>query len=273
VLVSAVLVEFAPAPRVLPYVVLFVAFTAALAAALRMPEPVADRSRLRLSPQRPRVPAAVRRPFVLAGGAVLSSWSIGGLFLALGPQLGADVFGTTNHVVTAIALVLLTFSGAVAQLAFGKRASWIGAAGGSIALATGVLLIVSAAATRSPELFIAGAVVGGAGFGVAFLGGLRTLTVAIPAEHRASVMSAFYVVAYLSLSVPAVLAGIAVTQFGLEQTFEWFGSVVAALALLVAFEAWRTRPAAQPGNSVSVSSDGCATGLVRPSIQGSTKSS
>ena len=41
-------------------------------------------------------------------------------------------------------------------------------------------------------------------------------------------MSAFYVVAYASLSVPAVLAGIVVTHISLQTTFELFGSVVAA---------------------------------------------
>ena len=53
---------------------------------------------------------------------------------------------------------------------------------------------------------------------------------------------AFYVAAYGSLSVPAVLAGVVVTHLGLQTTFEVFGSVVAALALVVAFEAWRTQP-------------------------------
>src|SRR5215208_1016482 len=261
VLVSALLVEFAPDPLVLPYVLPLMAFVLALVGTLLMPDPVTDRSRLRLTPQRPSVPSAIRRPFVLAAGAVLSSWSIGGLFLTLGPTLGVTVFESKNHLVTAIAPVLLAVTGAGAQVLFGYRPSWIGATGGSVALAVGVLLIVGAAATSSPTLFLAGAMIGGAGFGIAFLGGLRTLTVAIPPEHRASVMSAFYVVAYLSLSVPAVLAGVAATEFGLQETFEWFGTAVAALALLVAFEAWRTRPAAaQPGSSVSVSSDGCATG-------------
>ena len=55
-------------------------------------------------------------------------------------------------------------------------------------------------------------------------------------------LSAFYIVAYASLSIPAVLAGIAVTHIGLTSTFETFGTVVAAIALVVAFEAWRTRP-------------------------------
>src|ERR671928_743154 len=48
VLVSATFVELLPAPRVLPYVALFVLFAIALVGVLRMPEPVEARSRLRL---------------------------------------------------------------------------------------------------------------------------------------------------------------------------------------------------------------------------------
>jgi MFS family permease len=242
VLVASALVELAPAPRVLPYVALFVLFGIALAGALAMPEPVAARARPRLTPQRPTVPPAVRRAFFLAALGVMSSWSIGGLFLSLGPQLSASLFHSTNHLVAGLGVFVLAASGSLAQLAFGRTAPWAGAAAGSVALAAGTLLIVLAAVEDSGALFLAGGVVGGAGFGVAFLGALRALSAAIPPEHRAGVMSAFYVVAYLAISLPAVLAGVAVTSLGLEATFEVFGSIVAALALLVAFEAWRTRP-------------------------------
>ncbi len=124
-------------------------------------------------------------------------------------------------------------------------APWTGAAAGSVALAAGMVTIVIAAAAASGALYLAGALLGGAGFGVAFLGALRALSAAVPAEHRGSVMSAFYVVAYAALSVPAILAGVLVTPLGLYATFEIFGSVIAALALVVAFEAWRTRPASR----------------------------
>ena len=243
VLISATLVELAPAPRVLPYVVLFTLFAIAFAGALRMPEPVQNRNRLRLTPQKPRVPASVRRPFFLAALAVISSWSIGGLFLSLGPALSADLFHTTNHLVAGLGVFALAGAGAAAQLAFGRTAPWAGAAGGSLALATGMIAIVLAAGTEAPALFWIGSLIGGAGFGVAFLGGLRALSAAIPPQHRAEVMSAFYVVGYAAISLPAILAGALVEPLGLQTTFEIFGSVVALLALAVAAEAWRTRPA------------------------------
>jgi MFS family permease len=242
VLVSAAFVELLPAPRVLPYVALFVLFAIAFAGTLRLPEPVTSRSRPRLTPQRPSVPSAIRGPFLLAALAVISSWSIGGLFLSLGPQLSADLLHTTNHLLAGVTVFVLAGSAAIAQLVFGRSAPWAGAAAGSVALSAGMLVIVLAASADSSALLFAGAIVGGAGFGVTFLGGLRVLSVAIPTEQRAAVMSAFYVVAYASLSVPAILAGILVTPLGLRPTFEVFGSVVAALALVVALEAWRARP-------------------------------
>jgi MFS family permease len=245
VLVSATFVELLPAPRVLPYVALFVLFAIAFVGVARMPEPVGRRSSPRLTPQRPSVPTAVRGPFALAALAVISSWSVGGLFLSLGPQLSASLFHTNDHLVAGLSVFALAGSGAAAQLLFGRTAPWLGAAAGSVALSTGLLLIVLAAATESSAVYIAGAVIGGAGFGVAFLGALRALSAAIPPAHRAEVMSAFYVVAYAALSLPAILAGVVVTPLGLEPTFELFGAVIAGLALVVAGMALRTRPRSQ----------------------------
>ena len=249
ILVSSSLVELGSAPRVLPYVLLFGLFAIALAGAYWMPEPVGERRGFRLTLQRPRVPPVVRRPFLLAALAVLSSWSIGGLFFSLGPELGADLFNTTNVIVSGIGIVALAGSAALAALLLGRIAPWIGASAGSIALAAGMILIVVAAATDSSATYLVGSIVGGIGFGIAFLGGLRALVAAIPNEQRAAVMSAFYIVAYASLSVPAVLAGVVVTHLGLESTFETFGSIVAGIALIVAIEAWRTRPAQAVGRA------------------------
>jgi len=243
-LVSSSLVDIGWQPRHLPYLVLLALVAAAFAGAWWMPEPVRERSRFRLTVALPRVPASVRRPFLLAALAVLSSWSIGALFFSLGPQLAAQLFGSTSPVVDGVGIVALAAAAVVAQLATGGVAPWIATSAGSVALAAGVVAIVAGAATGAGAAYLVGSVLGGAGFGAAFLGGLRALITAIPAGHRASVMSAFYVAAYGSLSIPAVLAGIVVTSISLRSTFEIFGSAVTVVALLVAVEAWRSRPRA-----------------------------
>jgi len=144
--------------------------------------------------------------------------------------------------VASVSIFALAGSAAASQLVFRRTAPWAGAAAGSVALAAGMLAIVLAASADSSALYLAGAIIAGAGFGVAFLGALRALSAAIPSEHRGAVMSAFYIVAYAALSLPAILAGILVTPLGLNATFEILGSIIAALALVVALEAWRTRP-------------------------------
>ena len=241
-LASSASVQLLPAPRVLPYVFVFVLFAVTFVGVLRMPEPVASRSRPRLTPQRPHVPASARQPFLVAALAVVSAYSIGSFFFALGPELSSRVFGTDNHLVNGLSLFLLAGVGSVSQLLYGRRAAWLGASAGSVLLAAGVVVIVVSAATESATALIVGSVVGGAGFGLAFLGSLRALSAAIPPEHRAGVMSAFFLAAYAALSVPAVIAGLAVGPLGLQTTFEILGSVVTALALLVAALAWRARP-------------------------------
>ena len=242
-LVSSALVQIGWESRVLPYAVLLGLLVIAFAGAYWMPEPVHERTRFRFKVERPSIPAVARREFVVAALAVLSSWSIGALFFSLGPQLALHLFHSTNVVVSASGIVALTVSAALAQVFTARTAPWIATSVGSILLAAGMVLIVVAAGSDSSAAYLAGSLVGGAGFGAAFLGGLRALVAVIPPEHRAAVMAAFYVVAYASLSIPAVLAGILVTHISLQATFEIFGSIVAAIALVVATAAWRTRPA------------------------------
>ena len=227
----------------LPYVLQFALFALAFAFTLAMQEPVRERSGLALRPQRPDVPAQTRPAFLLAALGVLSSWSIAGLTLALGPQMLGVLFHSSDHLVGGLGVFALTGSAAVAQLAARRTAPWQAAAGGSVVLAIGLLGIVAASAAGSGPGFLVANVITGIGFGIAFLGALRALSAAMPADRRSSVMSAFYIVAYLSLSLPAIVAGLLVGPLGLVSTFELFGAAVAAIALGVAALAWRTRPA------------------------------
>jgi MFS family permease len=262
ILVSSSLVAIGWEPRVLPYALLLVLAAIAFTGAYWMPEPVHERSGFRLTVQLPKVPSVVRRQFVLAGLAVLSSWSIGALFFSLGPQLALHLFHSTDVIVSGIGIVALAGSATLAQLLTVRSAPWVAASTGSIALAAGMVMIVLAAATGSSATYLVGSIVGGAGFGAAFLGGLRALVAAIPPEHRAAVMAAFYVAAYASLSVPAVLAGVLVTHISLQSTFEIFGSAVAAIALVVALQAWRTRPNRQVPLTTVRDADGIASQTV-----------
>lgn len=244
-IVSSTLVQEAPGPRVTPFVLLFVLFALALAGTLLLRESVARPSAPRLRPQRPRVPVSVRPAFVLSSLGVIASWSIGGLYLALAPSLTAQILHTHSHLAGGAAVFALAGAGGVAQLAFHRVTPAMAMGTGSLGLAGGMAATALSVSTGSAVLFLAASAVTGAGFGVAFLGAIRLVSTAAPAEHRASVMSAFYVVAYLSLSLPAIAAGLTAQSLGIEETFRIFGFAVVALALSLALATRRMRAVAR----------------------------
>jgi hypothetical protein len=89
----------------------------------------------------------------------------------------------------------------------------------------------------------------GAGFGGGFQGGIRMVVPLAAAHQRADLISLLYVVSYLGLSVPAVLAGCgAVHGGGLISTARNYGAAVIALAALALFGLLKNRPgrAAEP---------------------------
>jgi predicted MFS family arabinose efflux permease len=240
-LVAAALVQYGPAPEVLPYVVLGVLFAVALAATLLLPEPIGERSRPSLRLQRPQIAPELRGAFLLSSLAVLASWSIGGIYLSLGPRLAAEMLHTQNHLAGGLAIAALTIPGVLTQLRWHALDPHTAASAGAAVLGLGMALIVISLSTGSAVFFIAASAVTGAGWGVAFLGALRSLVAVIPPQQRAEVMSAFYVVAYLSLGIPAIVAGVVVTHLSLDDTFRIFGSLVVVLAATVAVLAARVR--------------------------------
>jgi MFS family permease len=118
--------------------------------------------------------------------------------------------------------------------------------GGAAALAVGSVITAATVASGSLAGFLAGSVLVGLGFGGAFMGALRSLTSVLPPAHRAGVMAAFLVVAYASISIPAIGAGVASVHIGLDSAAAWFGAAVAVVAAAVAVFGWfelQPRPA------------------------------
>ena len=241
-LVSGALVEFLPDPRVLPFLVVVALIIPLIAAICLLPEPVVDRRPVRLRPQRPRVPAPTRPAFVLAALGVLASWSVGGLYLALGPQLTSVLAHSHSQLAGGLAVCLLSAPAAIAQLMGRNLSNRTLTSVGASLLALGMVLTAASLSASSPVFFLAAVAIAGVGFGLAFMGALRHLSSEIPDGCRGEAMSAFYVVAYIAISVPAVAAGFAAPHLGLTETFQMFAGAVVLLALAVAVGGLRIEP-------------------------------
>ena len=233
-LLSSALVQYLPAPRVVPFLVVAAMIVLLLGLVSAMPEPVSRQGRTVIRPQRPGVPPETRGPFALAALGVIGSWSIAGVYLALGPALAGHLLQTHNELAGGAAAAALMGAGALAQITGRNLPNRTLTVAGSALVAVGMALTATAVAVGSAPFFLAASALAGIGFGLAFMGALRHLSAAIPPDRRAEVMSAFYVVGYLSLALPAVAAGIVAGAVGLAETFELFSAGVVMIALLVA---------------------------------------
>ncbi len=230
---TSALVEFAPLPLLLAYVVLLAAFAGQAlylwwVAETVTPQPGVLKS---LKPSL-HVPVQARGTLWLVLPADIAAWSLGGFFLSLSPSLLAAATGSTSVLNGGFAVATLTISGAMAILTLRLRpaalALWVGCS----CLAVGVTVILAAVNLGLLWLFFVGTVLAGIGFGASFLGALRLLLPLAHPHERAGLMSAFYVLSYLAFCIPALIAGLSVKHAGLILTTNVYGSVVVLLALL-----------------------------------------
>lgn len=242
ILVAAVLVEYGPWPLRMPFLVVLVLVALLLVGVWFMPEPVEPRERFRLRPAWPHVPSEIRVAFAFSSLGVFASWSIGSVFLSLGPRLTAIELGTDDRVLASLGVVAVCMAGALGQAFAGRFDPWRLTAGGAWILVGGMVAALGTLSLGSGPLFLLSAVVIGVGWGTTYLGALGSLTTVIPVAHRAAVMSALFVVAYLSMSLPALAAGVIATVWDVLPSFRIVGAVVIAIAVAVAVIAPRMRP-------------------------------
>jgi MFS family permease len=232
---SSLLVQYGPAPMRLVFWLLIAAFAAGIAGTLSIAEP-GQRRPGALASLRPQVgvPRPARRAFAAGVPALAAGWALGGLYLALGPSLAAELLHSANPVAGGAVIFLLTGVGAAASIVCRGWNPPTAMGVGCLLLAVGVGGTVAAIAAGSAAGFFAGAAFAGIGFGLAFLGVFRTLVALAPPAGRAGLITAIYIVSYLAFSLPVIAAGIVVSHVGLRDTAQVYGLAVAALDVLAA---------------------------------------
>jgi MFS family permease len=249
-ILSALAIRFLPAPTHLIYLALIGVLVLQAFAIAAMRETV-SRAPGALASLRPEItlPRALRAPVLTAVPVLFAVWALAGLYGALGPALVHALTGSGEVVLGALSLTVLAGSAVVAIIALRRTAARTVMLVGIWALIAGVGVTVLAVSVGSVALFFAGSVIAGVGFGSGFQGGIRLVVPLAAAHERGGLISLLYVVSYLGLGVPAVLAGFGVVHGGgLIDTARYYGAAVIALAAAALFGLLKTRPgrAAEP---------------------------
>jgi hypothetical protein len=132
---------------------------------------------------------------------------------------------------------LLTGVAAGVTVAFGGLTPRTAMLAGCLVLLAGLAVTVAAIAaiaTTTAAAFLAGTAVAEVGFGLALLGANRSLIALAAPGQRAGLIAAIFIVNFLGLSIPALIAGVATAHFGLHRTALAYCVAVAALVAVAA---------------------------------------
>ena len=214
---SCVLVQYGPAPLRLIYWVALAGLLVGIALIVLMRE-TTQSSPGAVASLKPtlRVSPSARGTFLKAAPTIIAFWALSGFYLSLIPGVASSVEGSPNRLWGGGAILALYSSGALAVIvrrsALARSSMLIGCVG----VFLGMGLSVVAIATSAYGLFIVGSVIGGVGFGLAFVGSFRTISEVTPPRERAGTIAVMYVLAYSAFSIPIVLAGLAAQHWSLH---------------------------------------------------------
>ncbi|TDZ81221.1 MFS transporter [Mycobacteroides salmoniphilum] len=240
-LVAGILVQYAPWPTHLAFIVHIGLVSIAVVALLLAPETAPRHGRLGV--QRLSLPPQVRATFAAAATAGFAGFAALGSFTAVAPGFLSGVLGIDNHAVAGASVFLTFGSSCVAQILVRQVPAAKALILGCAVLLTGMLLVVVALHTSSLSWYLASAVVVGVGQGISFSRGLASIADRTPEDNRAEVTSSYFVVAYVGIALPVIGEGLAAHAWGLRTAGITFALAVAALAALCLIAViWQERP-------------------------------
>jgi MFS family permease len=230
---AGLLVQYAPDPTRLVFWILAGGYVLALIAIAAMPDPVRRKPGW-VARMRPTiaVPPPARAMFAAGVPGLVGTFALTGLYMSLGPSLALALLNTDNRAAGGLVILALIAPGVAAAVALRSRdPGWVVVRSSSILLA-GVAITVLGVWIGSVALLYGGSLIAGIGFGPALSAFLRTVAPLAPLEQRGALLSATYVVVFLSFSIPAVVAGAAATIYGLRPTTIGYGIAVFVLAAM-----------------------------------------
>lgn len=242
VLLCGVLAQWAPDPQVSPFIAGMIVCVLVAAALPLVPETA--RRQPGTGVRRPRVPQEIRAEFARVGLTAAAVWAVAaGLFLAVMPSYaGQLVLHTQNLALLALIAALVLLASCAAQLAVRRGAPPAQAQSiGLTLLALGLMALVLASPAQSWPSLVLGALLAGAGHGIASLAAQDELTRIAPDEARGEVSAAFYVCIYLGVSIPVIGIGVVAVASTLFIAVTTFACVTGGGALAVAGWHWQHR--------------------------------
>jgi MFS family permease len=239
---TGALVQFAPAPRVLVYLLMAALFAVLSLAIAAGPESEPRRpGAIKALKPRMYVAKPLRAQFLATMPGWIVAWGQLGFTLSLTTTLAAAEFGITDHFEAGAVVGIVTVSAFLSTvITRNVSGRWSTITGGLVLLAATATTLVSLS-TGSAATFFAGGVLTGLGVGAMVGGAVRTLSPLPSPAERGEFFASMYIAGYLAFATPAVIAGICIVHEGLLPTTRAYAVGVALLSLIAVAAAARPK--------------------------------
>jgi predicted MFS family arabinose efflux permease len=234
-LLGGALVQYAPWPTRLSFWVLAALLALLFAAAWFLPRNTGAKTGGLWRPRVPSIPRDVRAAFTLASLAMMTAYTHGVLVLSLGGQVAHDLVGTSNALVGGAVLSLFAIVFGVTSIVGRSLPARIAMMAGALVSAIGMALLALAVARHDLPIFLLATSTAGAGYSLLFLSALEVINAAAPADQRGGMLSALYLLSYLSMGATAIALGAVATASSLELAVDLGAGVIAILSLATLF--------------------------------------
>ena len=216
-----------------------------------IPETVANPDGI-ISP-RPQigVPPRLRVVMLGAGLGIFAAFSVLGLFSSLVPTFLHGILGVHNLALIGAASFLIFIIAAISQAVSARLPSRRSVSTGLPLLLVCLAALEAALFGKALWLFVVATIAGGIAVGFIFRGGLSELSRLAEPRHRAAVVSAFFVAAYLGLGLPSVLIGLISLQVGPVDASAYVSGLAAAIVAVAFVMVLRTFGPAQPAGRLN----------------------
>ncbi|HAQ82622.1 MFS transporter [Bradyrhizobium viridifuturi] len=226
-LLGGALIQYAPYPLRLDFVVLALVIATLITAVWFLPRHVGSRKPWSL--RMPHVPASIRKEFCVAAIGAATAFTSGAVLLSLGGQVAHDLVGSANELMNGAVLASFAVVSAAVTGVARKLPPRLAFFLGSIAAVLAVLFLWLATNVHSLPALLVSTSLAGISYALLFLGALTLLNAVSPADGRGGVLSAFYLVGYLCMGFCALALGLVARASGLATAVAVASVVLASL--------------------------------------------
>jgi MFS family permease len=208
-LIAGALAQFLPLPLLVPYLVFLAILAVAAIAVALVPETV-ERPEHRpvYRPQRISLPEGAGKSLVAAIIATFAGFAVFGLFASLAPTVLAGTLHDTSPLVAGVAAFAVFAAAALSQVLMVRVSERVQLRWSVGLIVVGLLALGVGTLAANLPLFVASAVLAGAGVGLQFRSAIGVAASLAAPDRKGEVLALIFLAAYIGLAVPALIIGV-----------------------------------------------------------------